>query len=305
MASTVGRFGLIIDGGRVAKAEVLVSKTLGLDQDANLCGASFFVRMADRGTSPHPELMTVGVRQGGTLALSSHFDDVSLSIGGSLAAHVFPEPVCIYTVFGVSNYARGAFHNDWHAVTRRRRREESRFAEALGVACIHTDFLEAGLRIGCDFERSGNSRKPARFDPAIERIVREYDPRLLLCPLGIGDHWDHILVRQAVLDMKFKPDLLVLFYEDLPYADDLGPDGAKRFVALVNHRFRDVAVPINWKTKRAGLKYYSSQVGEDELRRVRQYTQDLADAVGTEAPCERFWTGATTAHFTKLGVIRR
>nr|WP_219899071.1 hypothetical protein [Pontibacter ummariensis] len=44
---------------------------------------------------------------------------------------------------------------------------------------------------------------------------------LLLCPLGIGNHIDHAICREAVLELYKKFD--VLFYEDLPYAYRITP----------------------------------------------------------------------------------
>jgi LmbE family N-acetylglucosaminyl deacetylase len=234
----------------------------------------------------------------GTLVLSPHFDDAALSIGGSLAAHVFPEPVSIYTVFGVSNYTKNTFHPGCREVTSLRRREDSRYAAALGARSAFADFKEAGLRIGCDFESifrspvNTNPCKPARFDRAIEGIVVDRHPRLLLCPAGIGDHWDHFLVCRAILKTKLEVELPVLFYEDLPYAEQVGPMCAKRFVVSLDHRLHSITIPIDWPKKRAGLNYYPSQLGEDDVERVRKYTRDLAKGERAKGPCERLWTAA-------------
>jgi LmbE family N-acetylglucosaminyl deacetylase len=234
----------------------------------------------------------------GTLVLSPHFDDAALSVGGSLAARLFPKPVWIFTVFGVSNYTQSRFHIDSSWVTSVRRCEERRYATALGLFHGSAKFKEAGLRIGSTFESifrgpgTLNPRKPAHFDRVIEHVIRGYDPRFVLCPAGIGNHWDHLLLCEAGRRIKLEPDLTVLFYEDLPYANDIGPKGTKRFVASLDHELRPITIPIDWSRKRDGLMYYPSQIGEDEVRRVHNYTAALAKANGTKSAGERFWTKA-------------
>jgi len=232
----------------------------------------------------------------GTLVLSPHFDDAALSIGGALAARAFPDPVCIYTVFGISNYTRGRFHGGSRRVTSLRRREEKRYAAALGATCAFADFLEAGLRFDSHFASifrgHGNSDplKPARFDRAIRDVVFKYRPRLLLCPLGLGDHWDHLLLYRAVRKMRLGLRLPVLFYEDLPYADPLGPRGVERLMALLGRRFHPLTFPIDLNQKCAGLACYPSQLGGEDTYRVRKYAWDLAKRSRVQGPCERLWT---------------
>jgi LmbE family N-acetylglucosaminyl deacetylase len=234
--------------------------------------------------------------QTGTLVLSPHFDDAALSIGGALEAGAFPDPVCIYSVFGVSNYTRNRFHAGWRRVTSLRRREEKRYAAALGAICAFAEFQEAALRIGSDFPSlfrcRGNAYplKPARFDRAMRDIVLEYRPRLLLCALGIGDHWDHLLVYRAVRKMRLGLRLPVLFYEDLPYAERLGPHSVERTVALLGPRFHSITIPIDLDAKCAGLTCYASQLGNDDTHRVRKYAWDLAKRTGAKGPSERLWT---------------
>ena len=249
-------------------------------------------RPAARGLGP----AGLGPLQKGTLVLSPHFDDAALSIGGALAARAFPDPVCIYTIFGISNYTSGRFHAGWRRVTNLRRCEDRRYAALVGATCAFAEFQEAGLRIGSDFQSLFRCRgnpypsKPAGFDRALREIVLEYRPWLLVCPLGIGDHWDHLLVYRAVRKMRLSFRLPVLFYEDLPYAEHLGPRGVERAIASLGRRFHSITIPIDLDTKCAGLTCYASQLGDVDVQRVRKYASDLAKWKRAHGPRERLWT---------------
>jgi hypothetical protein len=179
----------------------------------------------------------------------------------------------------------------------------------LGASCAWAQFKEAGLRIGTDFtlifrgaENTGPKR-PAGFQPAIEEFISKFRPELLLSPLSIGDHWDHFLVRAAILEMKTKACPAVLFYEDLPYANSLGPKSVERFVTSRNHRLRPILISINWKIKRAGLNCYPSQLDDDDVCRVERYTLRLSNRVGESGPVERLWTTAWTPLITQGRVV--
>ena len=90
--------------------------------------------------------------------------------------------------------------------------------------------------------------------------------------------------------MRLGLRLPVLFYEDLPYADRLGPRGAERMLASLGSRFYSITVPIDLETKCAGLACYTSQLGDEDTYRVRKYAWDLAKLKCAKGPCERLWT---------------
>ncbi len=53
---------------------------------------------------------------------------------------------------------------------------------------------------------------------AIETLVNEIQPDVVYAPLAIGNHVDHRLVRNAVLNLHARePGYRIEFYEDIPY----------------------------------------------------------------------------------------
>ncbi len=113
-----------------------------------------------------------------------------------------------------------------------------------------------------------------RFDIALGRIARadhrladslaeqvlellqQTGSRLLLAPLGVGRHVDHLLVRQAGLVAAERSGTPIAFYSDFPYHLSARPDPA--FVA--GHDLRPVAVHVRGTRKEALVRGYRTQV---------------------------------------------
>lgn len=178
--------------------------------------------------------------------LSPHYDDAVLSCGGMIWEQVrASEPVEIWTIFaggpprGVELPAFAAeLHARWRGGSRpiARRRAEDRAACALVGAvprywtrpdCIYRRLPSGEALIG-----TGDDLwlpvHPAEL-PLVERLrgwLRRTLPReaRVVCPLGLGNHVDHRIVRTAAEALK-RP---LLYYADYPYAGLLHqrlPDG--------------------------------------------------------------------------------
>jgi LmbE family N-acetylglucosaminyl deacetylase len=191
------------------------------------------------------------------LYLSPHLDDAIFSCGGLMAMQdARGEPVSILTVFAgdppdwrISPFA-AELHARWGksgppiAV---RRAEDRLAAGRIGASIVHLDFPEAIYR---------KSAEDDIFYPDVEAIFGPIDPQdaatveevasalhtvvvedaIIYCPLGIGGHVDHRILRQAA-EMLCRP---LTYYREFPYAtrggiipEDLGePVGIWRLHAL-------------------------------------------------------------------------
>jgi LmbE family N-acetylglucosaminyl deacetylase len=187
------------------------------------------------------------------LAVSPHYDDVPLSLGqslidGALAGH----EVDVGVVFGRSNFTRW-FHplrRRWPLATAIRRVEETIAARRFGYRLRVGDREEAMLRLGTS---NPESYLDAAFDPAtspeLEPVVRlvarwasEVEADLVLCPLGIGDHVDHLLAAEAGIRLA-ATGLAVGHYADRPYASFVSDDEiAAR--APAGRTVRDASGPV-------------------------------------------------------------
>lgn len=198
------------------------------------------------------------------LAVSPHFDDVPLSLGqsmldGVLAAH----DVTVGVVFGHSNFTRW-FHptrRRWPLATAIRRSEERWNAARFGYRTRVARREEAVMRLATTdtaifLDPTFDASTSPELDPVVRIVARwAEDADLVLCPLGVGGHVDHLVAAEAGRRLA-SGGVRVGWYADRPYATfvtdddvaDLAPDGTVRM---------EVSGPIGaTKTRRL---FYPSQ----------------------------------------------
>ncbi|MFI8520704.1 PIG-L deacetylase family protein [Streptomyces sp. NPDC085481] len=187
------------------------------------------------------------------LVLSPHPDDAVLSCGALLAAAVENRAtVTVMTVFteaapppytlSARQYLRQTGAVDADELYAERRAEDAAVLERLGVTRFHAGFVDGLFRRRTDPGRW--RRQAARMLPELALVyptyrwhlscgrvsprdaetvyrvtdtVRDLAPRgrgLLLAPLGIGGHADHVLVR-TVAALSGLP---AVYYSDFPYS---------------------------------------------------------------------------------------
>jgi LmbE family N-acetylglucosaminyl deacetylase len=166
--------------------------------------------------------------------LSPHFDDAVLSCGGLIWQQAQARtPVEIWTIFAadpppgpISEFAKEN-HALWGVASGReivaqRRDEDRKAARLVGANLVHFDFTD------CIYRRSSEGNylyTKSVFDPPhpsdqklLTRIARALKARLhagdvVVCPLTLGGHVDHVLVRRAAESL----DRPLHYYADVPY----------------------------------------------------------------------------------------
>ena len=140
-----------------------------------------------------------------TLVLSPHLDDAVLSCSSLMASR----RSLIATFFSAGD-----------ASYEFRRAEDLEAAKIIGAGTKHLGFRDAPFRSA--LYRSflgivaGHARPSIKVENAITLLLEEFHPELVLAPLGVGNHVDHRLLRDAATKLV-RPEQL-LYYEDLPYA---------------------------------------------------------------------------------------
>jgi LmbE family N-acetylglucosaminyl deacetylase len=223
--------------------------------------------------------------------LSPHQDDACLSLGLSIAAwRKAGVDFHLVNCFSQSDYAPFSGVSGREAVSLLREAEDRAFREAIGICrTTNLDLLDAALR-GKKVMRSGKAAlKP---DPAATGHLTEILSTLvpsgfLVAPLAIGQHLDHIIVRDAALRLN---NVRLGFYEDLPYAGDIESDERVAFAEGVAQRLgrpltaRVFRVDHAIQTKLDLLSAYASQFGRGEgLGPVRRVTAEYGGG-------ERLWS---------------
>ncbi len=169
--------------------------------------------------------------------LSPHLDDAVFSCGG-LIAYLSGNGINveIWTIFSkqetdesrLTEYAR-SLHRRWgidEQTVRTRVNEDRQACQTIGANseyfgfkdCIYRELPATGKPVvNSDAELFGKLHPGEQY--LIDEITsalkaRQTEPSVWVCPLGLGDHIDHRIVRQAA---EFA-DKLMLYYADLPYA---------------------------------------------------------------------------------------
>ena len=210
--------------------------------------------------------------------LSPHFDDAVLSCGGLIFeqvqtshGNISPEiwtilagepPLGPLSEFARQNHALWGIGNDDQVVTIRREEDEAA-AAILGVELVHFDLPD------CIYRRSAGGeylytetvfalshpldrKLPIRIATALRTELRQDD--VLVCPLSLGGHVDHVLVRRAAESLQ-RP---LLYYADIPYV-------------LNNPETLPAAI-----TSLASQRYHVSETGLDAwLQAVAAYRSQL------------------------------
>lgn len=173
-----------------------------------------------------------------TIVLAAHLDDGVLSCGGRLyqlaqAGH----PVLVATVMAgdapgaASEYAR-SLRDRWEvgeSAEAIRRAEDEAACQILGAQFLHWPIPDCIYRGGADgamyYQSDAEIFGPVHPGEAglvaeVVALLRGLPPaEQILAPLTVGNHVDHIFVRQAAEEV-FGPRLA--YYEDYPYAQEEG-----------------------------------------------------------------------------------
>ena len=234
--------------------------------------------------------------------VSPHRDDaafsLSLAIGSWLKAGHF---VSVVNCFTRSEYAPYSDVESLHPNDRRsyvtalRLREDEAWCRHFGSKLTHIDLSlkDAPLRLRCTVDEVCIT--PVRQDDKsllkIAKAIEAMAPEVLVLPLALGRHVDHMTARDAALPLC-SIERICAFYEDLPYATRAGE--ADQIVALAQSLALDLkpvftAAPRDpddaAKWKREVALSYDSQIDEEVTTQIAQFCSRYAGR-------ERLWGNA-------------
>lgn len=216
----------------------------------------------------------------GTLILSPHSDDAVLSLGAAIAAGSLPQPVTVATVFGRSSFTQDTGPSgDIERVTAVRRAEDEAYASRRGLKLAWLNQDEALLRLGWHSIFRGREPQPPALD-VIRAALRSLDTALVIAPLGLGHHADHIALATIARDVAAGRPLA--YYEDLPYAAKLSRRALTAGIARVDPAliaFDLRATPPDFETKLADVASYASQIAPWMLRALRRHARGGVERV--------------------------
>ena len=208
--------------------------------------------------------------------LSPHLDDAVFSAGGpiyeqtrtGLSVEIWTFMCGFVSESEVSPFAQ-LIHTQWgfssaQETIRLRREEDRRAAALLGAEPVHFDFPDCIYRRGPDGEwlysavfippHPADAQIPAEIAQTLSAHLQPED--VLVCPLGLGSHVDHVLLRQGAEGLG-RP---LLYYPDIPYF------------------FKN---PEELGAKTAGMRAGLSAVTEAGLRRWQEAALEYKSQIST------------------------
>jgi len=239
------------------------------------------------------------------LVLSPHPDDAELSLGGTLFAR--PEGVDAVNVICFSDLLYTQFAQAFpqaFAVNAVRRDEALLAGAAMGVGVEFLGFPELAYRQAMASEESFlNIEKDIRqaLKLRLLHVIRKYRPTHVFAPAGIGDHGDHRMIFDCVIefvDDDIFPDTTFHLFEDFPYS--ASQQAVDDFLSRFEYSYLDVVTHFHDTSAYVARKAAVTDIYRSQFRRgitdhvVRAGTRTAAIAAkGTpeaKASAERYWT---------------
>jgi LmbE family N-acetylglucosaminyl deacetylase len=219
--------------------------------------------------------------------ISPHLDDAVLSVGGLIHDQArdgnrveiwtlvcgFP-PEADLTPFAQVLHFQWGFASAEETV-RLRRAEDERAASIVGAKTVHFDFPDCIYRRGADGEplypldvfvepHPAETDLPAQMTAALASRLEPDD--VLVCPLTVGGHADHIIVRRAVEGLGRS----LWYYADVPYVLD-HPSALETYSRRMQPKRQKVSSAglVAWV---AGISAYASQISTlfESLEQMRE-----------------------------------
>ncbi|WP_205880452.1 PIG-L deacetylase family protein [Lichenicoccus roseus] len=231
------------------------------------------------------------------LALSPHLDDAVFSCGGTLARLADAGwRVVVATLFTASVPAPQGFalacqldkgleaSVDYMEL---RRHEDATACDRLMAQARWLPFPEAPHR---GYESAKELFGPVHAEdkaadllrPALQDLLEQLRPDLLLAPQAIGGHVDHVIAVSAILSLATKSPML--WWRDFPYV----VRAAERVpFADIMARLDEIAVPVEPQPRSLACEAYESQLGFQFGGKDRLATMLAETGLQDRFRCER------------------
>ncbi|MBV8811908.1 MAG: PIG-L family deacetylase [Acidobacteriaceae bacterium] len=226
--------------------------------------------------------------------LSPHRDDAAFSLCVALRRWAaMGIKLTVINFFTVSAYGPQASSKDALTISGIRKREDRRTIALISprIRVRDADLFDAPLRLGIDASavcrhetrsllQNGEIREVSNF---IRRWARS---GLLIAPLSLGDHIDHIAVRDAAIESADAHRLA--YFEDLPYATWASEKTLNARVREAEQRTRMRLQPSIIRSefassmKRRTISRYQSQISPEEGAVIARFSARYGEG-------ERLW----------------
>ncbi len=188
------------------------------------------------------------------------------------------------------------------------REEEDQRALAFihrGISVTSFGLLDAPLRLDLPLgqitqEQSAEKISAEELHQLSERIQQHCTGSLVIAPLALGNHVDHIAVYKAAVNAL--PAHSLAFYEDLPYATWIPADALQACIESVQRTTGAPLEPFVLQTKngvrqkRHIANFYQSQITAEEADHIARYAESYGSG-------ERLWMPASSESWKAIRLL--
>ncbi len=226
--------------------------------------------------------------------LSPHRDDAAFSLCVAFRRWAaMGVKVTVINFFTVSAYGPRSSVQDAPTISNIRKREDSRAIALINprVRVLDAGLSDAPLRLGVDASTVCRQETRALVQNGDVRDISGFIQRwarsgLLLAPLSLGNHVDHIAVREAAMGSADAHRLA--YFEDLPYATWTSEETLSARVHEAEQRTRIKLQPSIIRSefasslKRRAVSRYQSQISPEEGAAIARFSARYGEG-------ERLW----------------
>ena len=163
--------------------------------------------------------------------LSPHIDDAAFGLTLTISKLIENNiPVQLINCFTKTKWTGVFVSKDIEVVSALRKTEDAAFNQYLGSAIQVTnlELLDAPLRNNYIHQFHPFNETELELIEQLKNHLLQQADGLLFCPLALGNHIDHVLCLEAVIQIYSK--IKVVFFEDLPYANRITLDEIKSHI---------------------------------------------------------------------------
>jgi hypothetical protein len=221
--------------------------------------------------------------------LSPHVDDAAYGLTLHISSILKSDlPLTLINCFTVTRWtAVPVLSKEIKDVMLMRADEDAEYNDLFNssINIVNLNLLDAPLRKGYIFQQKPFELNEWQLVQELKNYLEKNIDGILLCPLGIGNHIDHAICREAAV--KLYSRIKVLFYEDLPYTARISQENLELHVKELEERLNLKLVSYTEKLNKAAInkeqaiRMYKSQMNEEICGEIISYMKLLGG--------ERLW----------------
>ncbi|MCU0323185.1 MAG: PIG-L family deacetylase [Chitinophagaceae bacterium] len=226
------------------------------------------------------------------ILLSPHIDDIAFSMSGFLYQLTTKGyNIFLINIFNNSIYCLPEFKTA--CINKQREMEDQKFVKQFNLNKINLNLNDSSILkhtvlseticVPNDFRR----KKVYKLFVKIFNIIK---PSKIFCPIGIGGHIDHRMVKEVCLEVNYNMVQKIFFYEDLPYVYNYTPKHISNIIEKTTTlklvpQYHDIS--NIWLVKERSIAFYESQINQSIISSIKNYAKSLGN---NRYLYERFWS---------------